>query len=99
MAKKGLKTADGLQEWIFRKAARFTQSCGAQPCAWEEAITGQNGGIGNGAILFAWASQGPGLEAARAGRGKSNPASALSIQQIARVYEPFFARVGWASFS
>ncbi|NOR63396.1 MAG: family 20 glycosylhydrolase [Rhodobacteraceae bacterium] len=187
MLEHGLKAADDLQEWIIAKAARFAQSCGAQPCAWEEAIKGQDGGIGNGAILFSWTGQGPGLEAARNGykvvmtpaqhlyfdhthstdftesgarwagflplektvawhpvppdepeleaniigvegafwsefthadaemepklaprilgltemawRDKSNPANALSIQRMARVYEPIFARIGWATFT
>ncbi|MBL1435385.1 MAG: family 20 glycosylhydrolase [Rhodobacteraceae bacterium] len=67
MAENALKNADDLQEWIIAKAARFAKECGAQPCAWEEAIKGKNGGIGNDAILFSWTGQGPGLEAARRG--------------------------------
>jgi len=186
MAEKGLKTTDDLQEWIIAKAAQFAQSCGVQPCAWEEAVKGQHGGIGNGAILFSWTGQGPGLAAARDGykvvmtpaqhlyfdhthstkfnesgarwagflplektvawhpvppdepeleaniigveaafwsefthadeemepklaprilglaemawRDSSNPANAHSIQQMARVYEPLFKRIGWTNF-
>ncbi len=67
MAEHGLKTTDDLQEWTIAKAAKFTWACGAQPCAWEEAAQGQNGGIQNDAILFSWTGQGPGLEAARNG--------------------------------
>ena len=67
MAENGLQTTDDLQEWAIAKAARFARTCGAQPCAWEEAAQGQNGGIQNDAILFSWTGQGPGLEAARNG--------------------------------
>ena len=67
MAEHGLKTMDDVQGWAIEKTAGIVRANGCRPCAWEEAVKGQNGGIGNDAILFSWTGQGPGLEAARAG--------------------------------
>ncbi|MBL4807035.1 MAG: family 20 glycosylhydrolase [Rhodobacteraceae bacterium] len=67
MAEQGLETLDDLQGWTIAKAAKIVRDLGCQPCAWEEAVKGSNGGIGNDAILFSWTGQGPGLAAARAG--------------------------------
>ncbi len=67
MAEHGLDTLDDLQGWFMDRAAKIVVAKGATPCAWEEAVKGKNGGIGNGAILFSWTGQGPGLDAAREG--------------------------------
>ncbi len=67
MAREGLDTLDDLQGWMMQRAGRIVAEHGARPCAWEEAVKGGNGGIGNDAILFSWTGQGPGLEAARSG--------------------------------
>lgn len=67
MQQEGLETLDDLQGWTMAKAGAMVRKLGCQPCAWEEAAHGSNGGIGNDAILFSWTGQGPGLEAARKG--------------------------------
>lgn len=67
MEKEGLKTLDDLQGWTVAKAGAMVRELNCQPCAWEEAAHGSNGGISNDAILFSWTGQGPGLEAARNG--------------------------------
>jgi hexosaminidase len=51
---------------MARLAAKLVEN-GIRPAAWEEAAKGANGGIGNGALLFSWTGQGPGVEAARRG--------------------------------
>ncbi|MGR3636660.1 MAG: family 20 glycosylhydrolase, partial [Shimia sp.] len=67
MKREGLETTDDLQGWMMQKLGAKTVENGQRPCAWEEAAKGANGGIANGAILFSWTGQGPGLEAARNG--------------------------------
>jgi len=67
MAAEGLETTDDLQGWMMDRLARKVVENGHRPAAWEEAAKGANGGIGNGAILFSWTGQGPGLKAAHAG--------------------------------
>ena len=67
MVEHGLDTLDDLQGWMMDRVAGMVADLGVRPCAWEEAVKGKNGGIGNDAILFSWTEQGPGLEAARAG--------------------------------
>jgi len=64
---QNLETLDDLQGWMIEQTAQHVATLNAQPCAWEEAVKGNNGGLGNGAILFSWTGQGPGLEAARQG--------------------------------
>lgn len=65
-AREGLETRDDLQGWIMHRLATRVAGMGRIPAAWEEAARGKQG-IGNGAILFSWTGQGPGLDAARAG--------------------------------
>ncbi|WP_371168975.1 beta-N-acetylhexosaminidase [Aliiroseovarius sp. 2305UL8-7] len=67
MADEKLETTDDLQGWMMSRLAAKVVENGQRPAAWEEAAKGSNGGIGNGAILFSWTGQGPGLDAARAG--------------------------------
>ncbi|WP_373355967.1 beta-N-acetylhexosaminidase [Pseudoroseicyclus sp. CXY001] len=65
--REGLETTDDLQGWTMARLAAGLAAQGIRPAAWEEAARGAQGGIGNGAILFSWTGQGPGLDAARAG--------------------------------
>ena len=65
--REGLETTDDVQGWTMARIAKQLAAKGIRPAAWEEAARGKNGGIGNGAILFSWTGQGPGIEAARAG--------------------------------
>src|SRR5690606_18096618 len=52
---------------MLSRLASTLAGAGIRPCAWEEAAKGVAGGIGNGAILFSWTGQAPGIEAARRG--------------------------------
>ena len=62
-----LKTTQDLQEWMMQRAAKILVGKGIRPAAWEVAGLGDNGGIGNNALLFSWSSLEPGLNAAREG--------------------------------
>ncbi|MEC9360829.1 MAG: family 20 glycosylhydrolase, partial [SAR324 cluster bacterium] len=62
-----LKTTQDLQEWMMQRAAKILVGKGIRPAAWEVAGLGDNGGIGNNALLFSWSSLEPGLKAAREG--------------------------------
>ena len=66
MKAEGLNTTHDLLGWTLNRLAEKLPTYGARPAAWEEASFGSVG-IQNDAILFSWSSQGPGLEAARAG--------------------------------
>ncbi|PIE06581.1 MAG: glycosyl hydrolase [Rhodobacterales bacterium] len=66
-AKLRLSTNDDVQGWMMARMAAHLARDGIRPAAWHEARKGRNGGIGNGAILFSWLGQSPGVEAARAG--------------------------------
>ena len=68
-----MKTREGLTDHVdvqghtMERLAKRLAAAGIQPCAWEEAALGRQGGIGHDAILFSWSGQGPGLAAARRG--------------------------------
>ena len=66
-AREGLESSDDVQGWMMARLAAKLVENGIRPAAWEEAAKGANGGIGNGALLFSWTGQGPGVEAARRG--------------------------------
>jgi hexosaminidase len=66
-ALEGLTTSDDVQGWMLSKLAGVLGEKGIRVAAWEEAAKGVQGGIGNGALLFSWTGQGPGIEAARRG--------------------------------
>lgn len=66
-AREGLEGADDVQGWMLAKLAADLGRDGIRVAAWEEAAKGCQGGIGNGALLFSWTGQGPGVEAARRG--------------------------------
>ena len=67
MAAEGLHSSDDVQGWMMARLAAMLVAKGIRPAAWEEAAKGANGGVGNGALLFSWTGQGPGVEAARRG--------------------------------
>jgi len=67
MKAEGLANADDVQGWMMARLAAQMQGKGIRAAAWEEAAKGANGGIGQGALLFSWTGQGPGVAAARAG--------------------------------
>ena len=66
-AREGLATTDDLQGWMMERLARRLAARGKKAAAWEEAERGKGGGIGNGALLFSWSRQAPGIAAAKAG--------------------------------
>ncbi len=66
-AREKLETSDDVQGWMMARLAAHLGEKGIRSAAWEEAAKGSNGGIGNGALLFSWTGQGPGLAAARRG--------------------------------
>ena len=66
-AREGLVTSDDVQGWMLAKLAGGLAQKGFRVAAWEEAAKGGQGGIGNGALLFSWTGQGPGIAAARRG--------------------------------
>jgi len=67
MDANGLHTTDDLFGWTMAALGAHVRALGSRPAAWEEAARGNQGGIGNGAILFSWTGQGAGIDAARAG--------------------------------
>jgi hexosaminidase len=66
-AREGLVRSEDVQGWMLAKLAQSLLAKGFRVAAWEEAAKGAQGGIGNGALLFSWTGQGPGVEAARRG--------------------------------
>lgn len=66
MVAEKLESTQDLQGWTMNKLAQHTVSKGKKPAGWEESALG-NPSIGNGAIIFSWTGQGPGLQAARDG--------------------------------
>ena len=62
-----LADATDVQERMMQETAQIVRDCNARPAAWEEAIQGRNGGIGNDAVIFGWRGIEEGLDAARAG--------------------------------
>ncbi len=98
MAEHGLETTQDLQGWTMAKLAAFAVQQGLRPAAWEEAAQGNNGGIGNDAILFSWTGQGPGLDAARAGYDVvMTPAQHLYFD-MAHTDDPDDWGASWAAF-
>lgn len=65
--REGLATSDDVQGWMLAKLSAGLVAKGYRVAAWEEAAKGVQGGIGNGALLFSWTGQGPGVDAARRG--------------------------------
>ncbi|PSL19775.1 beta-N-acetylhexosaminidase [Shimia abyssi] len=98
MAEHGLETTDDLLGWTIAKLARTVANAGLRPAAWEEAQKGNNGGIGNNAILFSWTGQGPGLDAARAGYDVVMCPAQNVYLDMAHTSDPDDWGAGWAAF-
>jgi len=71
---------------------------GGRPAAWEEAGRGQNGGIGNDALLFSWNGLKPGLKAAREGYEVVMCPAQHVYFDMAHSSEVYEAGVSWAAF-
>ena len=94
---QALKTTDDVQEWTMQQAAKILVEAGARPAAWEEAGRGDNGGIGNDALLFSWSGQEPGLKAAREGyEVVMSPAQHVYFD-MAQSENPLDRGVSWAA--
>lgn len=63
----GFASNDDVQGWMMARMGAHLAREGIRPAAWQEARKGRGGGIGHGAILFAWLGQEAAVEAARAG--------------------------------
>lgn len=98
MAEHGLKTTQDLQGWTIAKLAAYAADKGLRPAAWEEAAQGNNGGIGNNAILFSWTGQGPGLDAARAGYDVVMTPAQHVYFDMAHTDDPDDWGASWAAF-
>ncbi len=98
MDANGLKTTKDLQGWTIEKLAAHASKQGLRPAAWEEAAQGNNGGIGNGAILFSWTGQGPGLDAARAGYDVVMTPAQHVYLDMAHTADPDDWGASWAAF-
>ncbi len=98
MAEQGLKTTEDLQGWMADLIAKTVIENGKKPAAWEEAAQGCNGGIGNGAILFSWTGQGPGVAAARAGYDVVMTPAQHVYLDMAHSDDPDDWGASWAAF-
>ena len=97
-AREGLITRDDLQGWMMHRLAGHLAKNGTRAAAWEEAARGNNGGIGNNAILFSWTGQGPGVKAARAGYDVvMSPAQNIYLE-LAHTSGPAEWGASWAAF-
>ena len=97
MDAEGLKTAHDLLGWTLNRLASKLQSYGVRSAAWEEASLGSVG-IQNNAILFSWSSQGPGLEAARAGYPVVMTPAQHTYFDMAHTDDPDDWGANWAGF-
>lgn len=97
-AREGLTTRDDVQGWAMHRLAAHLEKMGIRSAAWEEAARGNNGGIGNNAILFSWTGQGAGVEAARAGHDVvMSPAQNVYLD-MAHTRDPADWGACWAAF-
>lgn len=97
--REGLADTDDVQAWTMDRIAAHLVARGIRPAAWEEAARGAGGGIGNGAILFSWTGQGPGIEAARAGYDVvMSPAQHIYLD-MAHSPDPDDWGASWAAFT
>jgi len=96
--KEGLKTTEDVLEWTMQKVAKILVEAGGRPAAWEEAGRGQNGGIGNDALLFSWTGLEPGLKAARKGYEVVMCPAQHVYFDMAHSSEVYEAGVSWAAF-
>jgi hexosaminidase len=97
-AREGLSTSDDVQGWMLAKLAEELGSGGIRVAAWEEAAKGCQGGIGNGALLFSWTGQGPGIEAARRGHDVVMCPAQHAYFDLAHSPDPDDWGAAWAGF-
>lgn len=97
-AREGLETSDDVQGWMLAKLAEELGVSGVRVAAWEEAAKGCQGGIGNGALLFSWTGQGPGIEAARRGHDVVMCPAQHAYFDLAHSSDPDDWGAAWAGF-
>ncbi len=97
-AREGLVTSDDMQGWMMAKLASGLVAKGTRVAAWEEAAKGVQGGIGNGALLFSWTGQGPGVEAARRGHDVVMCPAQTAYFDLAHTDHPDDWGAAWAGF-
>lgn len=97
-AREGLEGADDVQGWMLAKLAAELGRDGIRVAAWEEAAKGCQGGIGNGALLFSWTGQGPGIEAARRGHDVVMCPAQNAYFDLAHTDDPDDWGAAWAGF-
>lgn len=97
-AREGLVTSDDMQGWMLAKLAAGLVAKGHRVAAWEEAAKGVQGGIGNGALLFSWTGQGPGVEAARRGHDVVMCPAQAAYFDLAHSDDPDDWGAAWAGF-
>jgi hexosaminidase len=97
-AREGLRTSDDVQGWMLAKLAEGLVAKGHRVAAWEEAAKGCQGGIGNGALLFSWTGQGPGVKAARRGHDVVMCPAENAYFDLAHTDDPEDWGAAWAGF-
>jgi hexosaminidase len=97
-AREGLVTSDDVQGWMLAKLAAALGEKGVRVAAWEEAAKGCQGGVGNGALLFSWTGQGPGIEAARRGHDVVMCPAQNAYFDLAHSADPDDWGAAWAGF-
>lgn len=97
-AREGLVTSEDVQGWMLAKLAAALADQGVRVAAWEEAAKGCQGGIGNGALLFSWTGQGPGVEAARRGHDVVMCPAQNAYFDLAHSDDPDDWGAAWAGF-
>lgn len=97
-AREGLQTSDDVQGWMLAKLASALGAAGVRVAAWEEAAKGCQGGVGNGALLFSWTGQGPGIEAARRGHDVVMCPAQHAYFDLAHSDNPDDWGAAWAGF-
>lgn len=97
-AREGLQTSDDVQGWMLAKLAEELGASGIRVAAWEEAAKGCQGGIGNGALLFSWTGQGPGIDAARRGHDVVMCPAQNAYFDLAHSPDPDDWGAAWAGF-
>ena len=96
--REGLVTSDDVQGWMLARLARSLAEKGIRTAAWEEAAKGVQGGIGNGALLFSWTGQGPGVDAARRGHDVVMCPAGNAYFDLAHSPDPDDWGAAWAGF-
>lgn len=97
-AREGLRTSDDVQGWMLAKLASALGAAGVRVAAWEEAAKGCQGGVGNGALLFSWTGQGPGIAAARRGHDVVMCPARHAYFDLAHSDDPDDWGAAWAGF-